>query len=64
MALHRYPALLGLQRSLRRMRRLLSWALARSPRPRSRARERLARLREAGLFRLLYGMTSGPSAPW
>jgi hypothetical protein len=50
MALASCPAFHGQQRSLRRMRQVLSWALARSPGPRSVAWARLAAFWEAGLF--------------
>jgi len=50
MALASRPAFQGQQRSLRRMRQDLSWALARSPGPRNRACARLASFWEAGLF--------------
>jgi hypothetical protein len=50
MALHRWPALDGLQRSFRRIFQLFSWAFARSPGPRSLAWERLARFWDSGLF--------------
>src|SRR5256885_2213094 len=56
MALASCPARQGQQRSLRRMRQLLSWALARSPGARSWAWARLAAFCEAGLFRLWYGV--------
>ncbi len=54
MALTRWPALDGLYRNRYRMRQLLSWAFARSPGPRSRAWERLARFCIPGLFLPLY----------
>jgi hypothetical protein len=63
MALQRWPALLGLQRSLRRIFQLFSWAFARSPGPRSLAWERLACFWDSGLFLPLYGVRTGPSAP-
>jgi MFS family permease len=50
MALTRWPALVGLHRSLRRMRHDLSWALARSPGPRRWAWDRLACFCGSGLF--------------
>src|SRR3569833_565892 len=56
MALHRWPVLLGPQRSLRRILQLFSWALARSPGPRSRAWARLACFWESGLILPLYGV--------
>src|SRR5262249_54539159 len=56
MALASCPAFQGQQRSLRRMRQVLSWALARSPGPRSVAWARLAAFCEAGLFLPLYGV--------
>jgi hypothetical protein len=49
MALPSCPARQGQQRSLRRMRRVLSWALARSPGDRGWAYARLASFCEAGL---------------
>lgn len=58
------PAFWGQQRSLRRMRQLLSWAWAPSPGTLSRAWERLAAFWEAGLLRPLYGVATRPSAPW
>ena len=45
------------------MRQDLSWALARSPGPRSRAWARLASFWEAGLFLPLYGVGMCSSAP-
>jgi hypothetical protein len=63
MALYKWPALKGLQRSLRRIFQLFSWASARSPGPRRLAWERLARVWGSGLFLPLYGMRTGPSAP-
>ena len=56
MALHRWPVLLGPQRSLRRILQLFSWALARSPGPRSRAWARLACFWESGLILPLFGV--------
>jgi hypothetical protein len=50
MALQRWPAFDGLQRSFRRTFQLLSWALARSPGPRSLAWARLACFWDFGLF--------------
>jgi hypothetical protein len=47
------------QRSLRRMRQVLSWALARWPGPRSLAWARLAAFCEGGLFLPLYGRGCG-----
>jgi hypothetical protein len=44
------PGFPGQQRSLRRMRQVLSWALKRSSGPRSLAWARLAAFCEAGLF--------------
>jgi Reverse transcriptase (RNA-dependent DNA polymerase) len=63
MALASCPAFHGQQRSLRRMRQVLSWALARSPGPRSLAWARLAAFCEAGLPRPLYGVITGSPAP-
>lgn len=63
MALHWWPALPGLQRSFRRIFQLFSWALARSPGPRSLAWERLACFCDAGLSLPLYGVATGTSAP-
>jgi hypothetical protein len=65
MALASCPARQGQQRSLRKMRRDLSWALARSPGARSRALARLASFCEAGLFRPRHGvrMQSSPMYP-
>jgi hypothetical protein len=51
MALASCPARQGQQRSLRRMRQALSWALAPSPGERSWAWARLASFSEAGLPR-------------
>jgi hypothetical protein len=51
MALAICPAFQGQQRSLRRMCQVLSWALARSPGPRSRAWARLAAFCDSGLPR-------------
>ena len=56
MALASCPARHGQQRSLRRMRQVLSWALPRSPGDRSWAWARLASFCEAGLPRPRYGM--------
>ena len=53
MALASCPAFHGQQRSLRRMRQVFSWALARSPGDGSWAWARLASFWEAGLFRPL-----------
>jgi hypothetical protein len=64
MALARWPARQGQQRSLRRMRQVLSWALARSPGARSRAWALFASFWETGLFRPRYGVSSGSPAPW
>ena len=50
MALASCPAFQGQQRSLRRMRQVLSWALARSPGLRSLAWARLAAFCDSGLF--------------
>jgi hypothetical protein len=41
---------------MRRMRQVLSWALARSPGPRRRAWARLASFWDCGLLRPLYGV--------
>jgi hypothetical protein len=49
MALASCPAFQGQQRSFRRMRQVLSWALARSPGARSFAWARLAAFCEGGL---------------
>lgn len=57
MAFTRWPALLGLQRSFRRILHDLSWEFARSPGPRSLAWERFACFCDSG-------MTTVPSAPW
>jgi len=48
MALANCPACYGQQRSLRRRRQVLSWALARSPGPRSLAWDRLAAFAQVG----------------
>lgn len=63
MALHRWPALYGLQRSFRRIFQLFSWALARSPGPRSLAWARLACFCDSGLFLPVYGMRAMRDAP-
>jgi hypothetical protein len=57
------PGAPGKQRSLRRMRKFLSWAFARSPGLRSLAWARLASFCETGLPRPLYGVISGSPAP-
>ena len=57
------PAFHGQQPSLCRMRQVLSWALARSPGPRSLACARLAAFCDSGLFRpLVWGadVVTGP----
>src|SRR5205814_9175296 len=64
MALASCPARQGQQRSLRRMRQVLSWALARSPGLRSWAWARLASFWEEGLFRPRYGIRTSSPAPW
>jgi hypothetical protein len=56
MALAMRPACQGQQRSLRRMCQVLSWALARSPGPRSAAWARLAAFCDSGLPRPRYGL--------
>ncbi len=63
MALARRPARQGQQRSLRRMRQVLSWAFARSPGPRSFAWARLASFCDCGLLRPLYGVMMCWPAP-
>jgi hypothetical protein len=63
MALASCPAFQGQQRSLRRMRQVFSWALARSPGPRSRAWARLAAFCEGGLLRTLSGVITWSAAP-
>lgn len=52
MALASCPARQGRQRSLRKIRQVLSWALARPPGARSRVWARVGVLCAAGLFRL------------
>src|SRR5215471_2098767 len=64
MALANGPAFHGQQRSLRRMRQVLSWALARSPGDRSWAWARLASFCKAGLVRPRQGVSTGSPAPW
>jgi hypothetical protein len=56
MALASCPAFQGQQRSLRRMRQVLSWAFALSPGARSRAWARLAAFCDSGLFLPRYGV--------
>jgi hypothetical protein len=63
MALAIRPARQGQQRSLRRMPQVLSWALARSPGPRSFAWAELAAFWEAGLFRPRHGVKTCSPAP-
>jgi len=63
LALASCPAREGQHRSLRRMRRVLSWALARSLGPRSLAWAWLAAFCEAGLFRPLWGVRICSPAP-
>jgi hypothetical protein len=63
MALASCPARQGQQRSLRKMRQALSWALARSPGPRNWAWARLAPFCEVGSFRPRYGMITGFPVP-
>lgn len=55
-ALASWPARQGQQRSLRRMRQVLSWAFARSPGERSRACAQLAAFCDSGMFLPLYGI--------
>src|SRR5215469_18705594 len=62
MALASCPACQGQQRSLRRMRQVLSWALARSPGARSLAWAQLAAFCDSGLFLPLYGVITGSPA--
>src|SRR5690349_16338530 len=61
MALASCPAFQGQQRSLRRMRHDLSWALARSPGARSRAWARLASLQEGRGPRLTVKKADDPA---
>ena len=56
MALASWPARQGQQRSLRRIRQVLSWAFARSPGERSLACALLASFWDCGLFFPLYGI--------
>jgi hypothetical protein len=56
MALASCPARQGQQRSLRRIRQVLSWAFARSPGDRSLACALLASFWDCGLFFPLYGI--------
>jgi hypothetical protein len=64
MVLTRWPALLGLHRSLRRSLQVLICAFARSPGPLSLACDRFACFWDSGLLRPLYGvMTEVVSAP-
>lgn len=55
MALASWPVRWGLQRCLVSAFQVLSWALARSPGPHSRAWARLAAFCDSGLLRPLYG---------
>ena len=63
MALASCPARQGQQRSLRRIRQVLSWAFALSLGERSCACALLASFCDCGLFRPLYGVRAC-SAPW
>jgi hypothetical protein len=63
MALASCTARQGQQRSLRRMRQVLSWAFARSPGARSLAWARLACFWDSGSFRPRYGIFAY-AEPW